>query len=313
MCIRDRSQIVVTAGAKHNVYLTLAALVDPGDEVIIPVPYWPCFGEMVPMVGGVPVFVNTTAEQGFKLCPQQLEAAITEKTKAIIINNPSNPTGMVYSREELEAVAQICIKHDLYIIADEVYYKLVYDGRKFVSMSALSEEVKERTIVISGASKGYAMTGWRIGFSASNSQLAKAMTSFVSNSTGSSASICQYAYLAALTGPQTCTDDMLKVFEARRDYIYERMNVIPGVSCLKPEGAFYVMMSIEQLLGKTLGGRVIRDSVDFAEAFLETSLVAVVPGSGFGAPNFLRWVYATSMENIKEGLNRLEKFVASAQ
>lgn len=305
----DYSQIVVASGAKHNVYLALAALIDPGDEVVVPIPFWLSYGEMVPIVGGVPVFVNATEDQGFKMTAKQLESVITDRTKVVVINNPSNPAGMVYSREELKAIADVCVKHDLYILADEIYYKLVFDGKEFVSVASLGEEIKERTIVINGVSKCYCMTGWRLGYSASNKELAKAMSAYVGHSTGSPSTISQYAAIEALTGPQEGIEEMRKVFEERRNYIYKRINEIDGVSCIKPEGAFYVMMNIEGLIGKTLGGREIKDGNDFAVAFLEKSLVAVVPCAGFGAPNFVRWTYAASMENIKRGLDRLEEFI----
>lgn len=303
------SQVVVSSGAKHIVYLALRALVDPGDEVIIPAPYWVSYYEMVLMAGGVPVVVSATEEEEFKLTPEQLEAAITPKTKLLMLNNPSNPTGMVYFREELEALAQVCLRHDLYILDDEIYACLVYDGREFTSFASLSEEIKERTIIINGVSKAYAMTGWRIGYACSNETIAKVMSNFVSHSTGSPCSISQQAALAALTASQDEIETMRRAFEQRRDYIVERINRLPGISCLKPEGAFYVLMNLEQLIGKTLHGVTITDDEVFADLFLRVGHVAVVPGSGFGAHNFVRWSYATSMDNIREGLNRLEKFL----
>ena len=306
----DYTQIVVASGAKHNVFLALAALVDIGDEVIIPAPFWLSYGEMVPMLGGVPVIVTTTHEQGFKITPEQLEAAVTEKTKVVIINNPSNPGGMFYSREELQALADVCVRHDLYVIADEIYYKLLYDGLEFTSFAALGDEVKERTIIINGVSKSYAMTGWRIGYAASNKQLAKVMSNYLSHSTGAPSTISQWAAVEALNGPQEGIEAMRKIFEERRNYLVSRLNSIDGVSCITPNGAFYVMMNIEKLIGRTLGGRLIENDDDFGVAFLEKGLVAVVPCSGFGIKNFVRWTYATSMENIKEGLDRLEKFLA---
>ena len=240
----------------------------------------------------------------------QLEAAITPKTKALILNNPSNPTGMMYTREELRAIADVCVKHDVYVIADEIYYSLVYDGAQFTSFASLGEDVKELTILINGVSKSYAMTGWRIGYAAANAKIAKVMANYLSHSTGNPSSIAQWAAVDALAGPQSDIDDMRAAFEERRNYIVERMNSIPDVSCIKPEGAFYVMMNLEKLIGRTLGGVKITGSDDFAKAFLEQGLVAVVPCSGFGAPNFVRWSYATSMDNIKLGLDRLEKFLA---
>ena len=306
----DYTQVVIASGAKHNVYVALCALLNPGDEAIVPAPYWVSYYEMVKMAGGVPVIISAEEYQNFKITPEQLEAAITEKTKVLILNNPSNPTGMLYSREELEKIAAICLRYDLYVISDEIYYGLVYDGREFVSFASLGDDIKERTILVNGVSKSYAMTGWRIGYTASSSELAKVMGNFLSHSTGGPSTISQWAAVEALTGPQDGIEAMRKVFETRRNYIVKRMNEIEGVSCIVPEGAFYVMMNMEKLKGKTLGGRVINDGDDFAMAFLEKGLVAVVPCSGFGAPDFVRWTYAASMENIREGLDRLEKFLS---
>ena len=306
----DWQQIVVASGAKHNVYVALAALLDPGDEVIVPAPYWVSYCEMVSMLGGVPVPVLAEEAQHFKITPAQLEAAVTEKTKAVMLNNPSTPTGMFYMKPELEALAEVCVRRDLYIIADEIYYKLLYDGLEFTSIASLSEDVKERTILINGVSKSYAMTGWRIGFAAANKQLAKVMSNYLSHSTGAPSTISQWAAVEALDGPQEGIEAMRKVFEERRNYLVSRLNSIEGVSCITPNGAFYVMMNIEKLIGRTLGSRLIENDDDFGVAFLEKGLVAVVPCSGFGIKNFVRWTYATSMENIKEGLDRLEKFLA---
>lgn len=304
------SQVVVSSGAKHCVYLALRTLVNPGDEIILPAPFWVSYLELIKMVGGEPVVVTTEESAQFKLTPDQLRASITPKTKAIILNNPSNPTGMMYSREELQALADICVENDLYIIADEIYYCLVYDGLKFTSVASLGEAVKARTILINGVSKAYAMTGWRIGYVMCDEAIAKVMSNFVSHSTGSPCAVSQAASEAALSGSQELVETMRKAFERRRNYIVERMNTIQGVSCINPEGAFYVMMNIEKLLGKTLHGETINSSDDFSAAFLKHGLVATVPCSGFGAPNFVRWSYATSIENIKEGLNRLEAFLA---
>lgn len=307
----DYTEIVIASGAKHNLFAALSALVNPGDEVILPAPYWLSYDEMIRMVGGVSVIVNAPESQDFKITAQQLEAAITPRTKAFIINNPSNPTGMLYNREELIALTDVCVRHDLYIISDEIYFKLLYDGRTFTSIASLGDAVKERTILINGVSKSYAMTGWRVGYAAAPANIAKVMSNFLSHSTGAPSTISQWAAVEALEGPQDTIEAMRKVFEERRNYIVERMNQIDGVSCINPEGAFYVMMNIEKLKGKTLGGAVINNSDDFAMAFLEKELVAVVPCSGFGAPDFVRWTYATSMENIKEGLDRLERFLKS--
>ena len=303
------SQVVVSSGAKHLVYLALRALVNPGDEVILPAPYWVSYIELIKMVGGVPVVIHTTEAEHFKLTADKLEAAVTPKTKAIILNNPSNPTGMMYGREELEAIADVCVRNEVYVISDEIYYSLAYDGKQFTSFAALSPEAKELTILVNGVSKSYAMTGWRIGYACANDQIAKVMANYVSHSTGSPVAISQKAAVVALNAPQDEVEAMRKAFEERRNYIVEGMNAIPGVSCIKPEGAFYVMMNLEQLIGKTIHGVEITNDDVFADAFLKHGLVAVVPGSGFGAPNFVRWSYATSLDNIKEGLARLEKFL----
>jgi len=307
----DPSEIIVASGAKHNVYITLITLLNPGDEVIVPAPFWVTYAEAVFMAGGVPVALTALEKDQFKITAKKLEAAITDKTKVVMINNPSNPTGMLYTKEELQAIAEVCIKYDLYIISDEIYSALVYDDKEFVSMVSLGERVKERTVLITGVSKSYAMTGWRIGFSASNTTIAKVMANYLSHSTGAPATMAQWAAVEALNGPQEGIKAMRDVFEQRRNYIVERMNKIDGVSCIKPDGAFYIMMNIEELIGKTIGGRVINDGDDFAMAFLESEYVAVVSCGGFGAPSFVRWTYAASMEDIKKGLDRLERFLKS--
>lgn len=303
------SQVVISSGAKHCVYIALRALVNPGDEVILPAPFWVSYLEMVKMVGGVPVVVTAEESAGFKMTAEQLAAAITPKTKALILNNPCNPTGMMYSKEELEAIARVCVEKDIYVISDEVYYGLVYDGGKFVSFAALGEDVKERTILINGVSKSYAMTGWRIGYLLASEKIAKVMANYLSNSTGSPSSISQAAAVAALNGPQDCVAEMCRSFEERRNYIVGRVNAMEGVSCLKPEGAFYIMMNVEKQLGRAIRGETINSSDDFASALLKHGLVAAVPGTGFGAPNFVRWSYAVSMDNIKKGMDRLEEFL----
>ncbi|MEG2958556.1 MAG: pyridoxal phosphate-dependent aminotransferase [Oscillospiraceae bacterium] len=304
------AQIVVASGAKHSLFAALQALVNPGDEIIIPAPYWVSYYELVKMAGAVPVIIETTEGDGFKLTAEKLAAAITPKTKAMLFNNPSNPTGMMYEKSELEALAAVCVKNDIYVIADEIYCNLVYDGLKFTSFASLSPAVKELTILVNGVSKSYAMTGWRIGYSASTEKIAKVMANYLSHSTSAPSSISQWAAVEALSGSQDTVESMRQEFERRRNYIVERMNRIDGVSCICPQGAFYVMMNLEKLKGRTLGGIKINGSDDFAKAFLEQGLVAVVPCSGFGADNFVRWSYATSMENIKAGLDRLEVFLA---
>jgi aspartate aminotransferase len=305
----DPSQIVMASGAKHNVYIALQALLNPGDEVILPAPYWVTYEEVVKMAGATPVVIHTTEESGFKMSAEQLQSAITDKTKVLVLNNPSNPTGMIYSKAQLQEIADVCVKNDLYVISDEIYYHLVYEGKEFVSFASLGSEIKERTILINGVSKSYAMTGWRIGYSASNAQLAKVMSNYLSHSTSAPSTISQFAALEALNGPQDSVFKMRDEFEKRRNYIFDRINAMDGVRCIKPEGAFYVMLNVSDLIGKKLGGTLIKDGDDFAMSFLEKGLVAAVPCSGFGAPNFVRFTYATSMENIKEGMDRLEKFL----
>jgi len=306
----DFKEIAVSNGAKPCVYVALRALVNPGDEVILPAPYWVSYIELIRMVGGVPVVVEATEEEQFKITPEKLAAAITPKTKCMILNNPSNPTGMMYSRQELEAIAKVCVEQDIYVISDEIYYRLVYDKGEFVSLAALGEEIKARTLLINGVSKSYAMTGWRIGYVAAPAPIAKVISNYLSHCTGSPSAISQKASALALVAPQDSIEEMRKAFEERRNYMVERMNQIEGVSCIKPEGAFYVMMNIEKVIGKELFGSVIKNADDFGDLFLKYGKVAVVPGTGFAAPNFIRWSYATSMDNIKEGLNRLEKFLA---
>lgn len=309
----DETQVVVASGAKHSVYLALAVLVDPGDEVILPAPYWVSYYEMIRLVGGVPVVVTAGEDQNFKITAEQLEVAITEKTKAVMINNPSNPTGAIYTKEELQALADVCVRHDLFIIADEIYDKLIYDGASFTSIPTLGEDVKAHTILINGVSKTYSMTGWRVGYAVAEKPVASAMSSYASHSTGAPATMAQYAAQEALEGPQDEVEAMRKVFEERRNYLVSRMNAMDGVSCLTPNGAFYVMMNLEQLFGKTIDGEVIATADDFARLFLEKSMVAVVSCTAFGAPSFVRWSYATSMENIQKGLDRLEQFLAKVK
>ncbi len=307
----EPAQIVVSNGAKHSLVNTFEAICDPGDEVIIPAPYWVSYPEMVKIAHGVPVFLPTTEENLFKFTAADLDALVGPKTRAIVINSPSNPTGMVYTEEELRQIAEIAVKHDLYVISDEIYEHLIYEG-KHVSIAALGEEIKERTIVVNGVSKTYAMTGWRIGYTASNAALAKVMANLQSHATSNPNSIAQAAALAALGGGQEEIAAMKKAFQERRDYMVNRINQIDGVSCLMPHGAFYVLMNIHALKGKTLGGRLIQTSDDLCDVLLEKAKLALVPCSGFGADDYVRWSYATSMETIQAGLDRLEAFLKDA-
>ena len=308
----EPKQIVVASGAKHSVYIALMTLCNPGDEVVIAAPYWVSYSEMVKQAGAVPVIVTAEEEQDFKITAAQLDAAITDKTKVFMLNSPCNPTGMVYTRAELEAIAEVCCRRNIYVIADEIYCNLVYDDIEFVSFASLSEDVKERTIIVNGVSKSYAMTGWRIGYSASNPELAKVMSNYLSHSTSAPSTISQHAAIVALRGPQEDMQVMKQAFEQRRDHLVERMNRIPGVSCIKPQGAFYVMMNMKNFLGKTMYGRIIESAEDFAHLFLEKGLVATVPCTAFAAPGFVRWSYATSLAEIDKGLDRLEEFIRNA-
>lgn len=302
------AEIVISNGAKHSLVNAFTAICNPGDEVIVPAPFWVSYPEMIKFADGVPVVLETKEENDFKATVADFEAKLTPKTKAIVLNSPSNPTGMVYTKDELQKIAEFAVKNDIYVISDEIYEKLIYEG-EHVSIASFGEEIKERTIVINGVSKTYAMTGWRIGFAAANAKIAKAMANVQSHAASNPNSIAQAATIAALGGGEAEVENMKKHFVERRDFMVEEMNKIEGVSCKKPQGAFYIMMNISDICGKELYGRVIKNADDFAELFLEKARVAVVPGTGFGADKYVRWSYATSMENITEGLNRLKKFL----
>ncbi len=301
-------QIVVSNGAKHALVNAFMAILNPGDEVIIPTPYWVSYPEMVKIADGVPVIMETKEEDEFKFTAQEFRNAITEKTRAIVLNSPSNPTGMVYTEDELRQIAEVAVENNIFVISDEIYEHLIYEG-KHVSIASFNEKIKDLTIIINGVSKTYAMTGWRIGYSASNSTIAKAIASLQSHATSNPNSIAQAATLAALSGGKDEIDAMRKEFEKRRNYMVERINKIDGVSCKMPHGAFYVLMNMSSLKGKTLSGKKIESAKDLAEVLLEKARVALVPCESFGAGDYLRWSYATSMENIKEGLDRLENFL----
>ena len=305
----EPSQIGVSSGAKPCVLAALQAMVNPGDEVILPSPFWVSYAELIRMAGGVPVIVETTEAEDFKVSAERLASFINEKTKCMILNNPCNPTGMMYTRQELEAIAKVCVEKDIYVISDEIYCCLVYDKQEFTSFASLGEEVKERTVIINGVSKAYAMTGWRIGYAASPAPIAKVIANYLSHALSNPCSISQYAAEIALSDSQETVKTMRRAFERRRNFMVDRMNQIEGVSCIKPQGAFYVMMNIEKLIGKEMHGVVIKDAADFAKLFLEYGKVAVVPGTAFNAPNFVRWSYATSTDNIRKGLDRLERFL----
>ena len=300
--------IVVSNGAKHSLANAFLAICNPGDEVIIPAPFWVSYTEMVKLADGVPVLLPTKEENDFKATAAEYENLITDKTRAIILNSPSNPTGMIYTVEELQAIAEVAVKHNIYVVSDEIYEHLIYEG-KHTSIASFNEKIKDLTIIVNGVSKTYAMTGWRIGYTASNAAVAKAMSSVQSHAASNPNSIAQEAAIAALDGGLECVEEMKKSFVERRNYMVERINTIDGVSCLMPNGAFYIMMNISGILGKTLYGQKIETADDFANLFLDKAKVAVVPGTGFAAPEYVRWSYATSMDNCREGLDRLEKFL----
>ncbi len=302
--------IVVSNGAKHSLVNVFGAILNPGDEVIIPAPYWVSYPEMVKYSDGVPVILYTKEENGFKFSAEDFKASITAKTRAIVLNSPSNPTGMVYTREELKAIAEVAVENNIYVVSDEIYEYLVYDGAEHVSIASFGDKIKDLTIIVNGVSKTYAMTGWRIGYTASNVSIAKAMSNVQSHTTSNPNSIAQAATVAALNGPKDDLEVMIKAFDERRKYMADRINSIDGVSCLTPKGAFYVMMNISALKGRTIAGRVIETADDFAGVFLDEELVAVVPGNGFDAPDYVRWSYATSLDNIKEGIDRLERLLS---
>ncbi len=304
----EPGQIVVSNGAKHSLTNVFGAILNPGDEVIIPAPYWVSYPEMVKLADGVPCTLEAKEENGFKFTAAELEAAITPKTKAVVMNSPSNPTGMVYTREELSAIADVIVAHDLFVVSDEIYEHLIYEGER-VSIASFGEEIKKRTIIVNGLSKTFAMTGWRIGYTASEAPIAKLMASVQSHATSNPNSIAQAASVAALEGGLDFVCEMKAEYKRRRDFMVSRINSIPGVSCKKPAGAFYVMMNMKGLIGKKCDGVVIDSASKFAELFLDHALVAVVPGEGFMADGYVRWSYATNMENIKKGLDRLEAFV----
>ncbi|GEB76090.1 pyridoxal phosphate-dependent aminotransferase [Sporolactobacillus inulinus] len=301
----ERNQIIVGNGAKHVLYLLFQALLNPSDEVIIPAPYWVSYTEQVKLAGGVPVAIETSERSHFKITVADLEKAVTAKTKAVLINSPSNPTGMIYSKEELEPIAEFCVKNDLVIISDEIYEKLVYNGNHFFSIAQLSKSVKAQTVVVNGVSKSHSMTGWRIGYAAADAALIQAMTNIASHSTSNPASVSQYAAIAAYNGPQESIEDMRQAFEQRLNTIYPRLINLPGVTCVKPQGAFYLFPNVRPL-SDACGFTCV---TDWVKALLDEEKVAVVPGAGFGMPDYIRLSYATSLDNLEKALDRIEHFI----
>ena len=309
--IYEKNEIIVSCGAKHCLYNIAEALYDAGDEVILPAPYWVSYPDQIVLNGAVPVIVKTDEGNAFKITPEILKANLSKKTKALILNSPSNPTGLAYDRKSLEAIAEIAVKHDFYIISDEIYEKLIYDGFEHVSIASLGDEIKQRTIVVNGISKSYAMTGWRIGFAAGPKDIINAMTNIQSQSTSNPASISQKAAVEALTGTQNFIPKMVSEFDKRRKYMVEKLNSIKGVSCIKPVGAFYAFPNVSSYYGRSFKDNLIKSSMDLSAYLLDEAKVAVVPGAAFGDDRYIRLSYATSMENIQKGLDRIESALSN--
>ena len=303
----DFNEIIVGVGAKHVLYTLFQVILNEGDEVIIPTPYWVSYPEQVKLAEGVPVYIEGKEENVYKITPEQLKSAISNRTKAVIINSPSNPTGMLYSEEELKAIGEVCQEHDILIVSDEIYEKLIYDNNQHVSIAELSPQLKEQTIVINGVSKSHSMTGWRIGYAAGKQEIIKAMTNLASHSTSNPTSISQFGAIAAYQGPQGAVEEMRQAFEQRLTIIYKKLTNIPGFSCLKPKGAFYLFPNAQEA-AKIAGFENVDDLV---KALLEEETVAIVPGSGFGAPNNVRLSYATSLEQLEKAIERINRFMTN--
>ncbi len=302
-----RDEVIVSSGGKHSIYNLFNAILNPGDEVIIPAPYWLSYPAIVELAGGTPVIAETTEENGFKMTADGLAGSITGATKALVINSPSNPTGAAYSAAELEAIAEVALKNGLLIVTDEIYEKIVYDGFNATSIASISKEVKESTVVLNGVSKTYAMTGWRIGYAAGHVDIIKAMTRLQSQSTSNPASISQWAAVEAISGDQSAIAVMVAEFERRRAAMCEALGAIQGVSCARPEGAFYVFPNMSSVFGKKSDDIVIDGSVALAKYLLDAAGVAVVPGEPFGDDRCVRLSYATSYENVLEGVRRIKE------
>ncbi|EOH1632900.1 pyridoxal phosphate-dependent aminotransferase [Enterococcus faecalis] len=298
-------QVIVTDGAKYALYLLFQAILNVGDEVIIPVPYWVSYGEQVKLAEGKPVFVSSTQEQSFKVSVAQLETVRTDKTKAIILNSPSNPTGVIYTEEELRQIGEWAVAHDILIIADDIYGRLVYNGHRFTPIATISEAIRQQTIIINGVSKTYAMTGWRIGFAVGDEKIIQAMTQLASQSTSNPVAVSQYAAIEALTGEQSTVEDMRQAFEKRLNHIYPKVAALPGVSLIKPEGAFYLFPNVK----KTLEICGYDNVTNWVEDLLQEAHVALVTGEGFGAPEYVRMSYATDLMTLEKAIERMNDFI----
>jgi aspartate aminotransferase len=301
--------VLVSNGAKHSIHNALAATVGPGDEVIIPTPYWVSYSDLVGMTGASYVLVPTRLEDGFKMSPAQLKAAITPRSKLLMLNSPSNPTGSVYSRSEMEAISQVVLDSNLAVLSDEIYEQLVYGNVKTTCFASLHPALPDRTLTISGVSKTYAMTGWRIGWAVGPPNVIKAMGNVQSQQTSCPSSVSQVAATVALDGDQGCVEQMRNEFEARREMVFARLAKMPGVKCTPPDGAFYAFFDVSAHFGRTLGGKAVNDSASFCLAALESAHVNLVPGSAFGAEGFVRLSFATSREQLQGGLDKLEQFL----
>jgi aspartate aminotransferase len=301
------NEVVVSCGGKHSLYNIAQVLWEPADEVIVPAPYWVSYPPMILLAGATPVILPTREENGFKATPEDLVAAVTPKTRAIILNSPSNPAGSVYRREELEALGRIILEKDLTVVSDDIYDKIIFDGRSFVNLAMLGEDYKARTLIVNGVSKTYAMTGWRIGYVAGPRELIAAINKIQSHSTSNPTSIAQKAAVAALGGPQESVQQMRLEFERRRNYLAERLAALPEVRSTLPEGAFYIFPNFSAYYRKKIGGKTIKDSLELADYLLEQARIAVVPGVAFGEDQCLRLSYATSLALIEKGMDRLEK------
>jgi len=306
----ERSQIIISTGGKQCLFNTLMALTNPGDEILIAKPYWVSYPDLIALSGGNCVVVETREEEDYKFTLESLEASVTPKTKAIIVNSPNNPTGTVYSREELQSIADFCKKHDIFIISDEIYEPLIYGEEKHISIASLSEDAYKRTVVVNALSKAYAMTGWRLGYAAGPKDLIKILGNIQSHTTSNSTSFVQYAAVEALNGDQSFIPLMNEEFRLRRDYMIERADKIKGLDYIYPKGAFYLMLDVRYFIGKHFRGNTIKSSLDLADMLLSEYLVAVVPGSGFGLEGFLRLSYAINRDAIKKGFDRIEEFLA---
>ena len=308
--VYKRSQIVVSCGAKHSLYNLAQALFETGDEVIIPAPYWVSYPDIVVLAGGKPVILNTLEKDGFKIKPEQLKSAITNNTRALIINGPSNPTGTVYSPEELKAIASVLIDENILIITDDIYEKILYTKYPFANIASVESKLKDRTIVVNGVSKAYAMTGWRIGYAAGPEEIISAVSKIQSQNTSNPTSISQKASVEALNGDQSVVSMMVGEFRKRRDVIVAALNDIPNVKCLLPEGAFYVFPNVSGVYGHSYKGKKITDSTQLIDYLLDEANVAAVPGAAFGSDDHIRISYATSLKNIEEGVKRIKNAIA---